>query len=142
MANRRSARASRERRKKLLSDLQEQVNKLRAEAQELLSENRSLRAQLVSTGGLPLQPPPTGMDANRINNAGVINQSLPNAGMPLNLQNPTISNPTYTTMPMNQIQSNGFNAQLDLQRLLQSSVAARGLTNEDIIALIRRQHGL
>lgn len=204
MANRRSARASRERRKKLLTDLQEQVNKLRVEAQELLSENRSLRAQLVSSGGLPVTTPPGQMDGTASNSGG-INQSLAvGAVIPPALQQPSAvaSSSPYAALSLNQMQSraaltnqlnsqlnsqltNQLNAQLtnqlnsqmsnqmssqmsnqlnnqmssqmsnqmnnqlstqmnqlDLQRLLQSTMAARGLTNEDIIALIRRQHGL
>jgi hypothetical protein len=48
MANRRSARESRERRKKLLSDLQESVESLTSENTTLTRENLSLRRELAS----------------------------------------------------------------------------------------------
>lgn len=48
MANRRSARESRERRKKLLLDLQESVESLTTENAELCKENLSLRQKLAS----------------------------------------------------------------------------------------------
>ncbi|KAL3918517.1 MAG: hypothetical protein SGILL_004198 [Bacillariaceae sp.] len=48
MANRRSARESRERRKKLLSDLQESVEGLTSENTTLTKENLSLRRELAS----------------------------------------------------------------------------------------------
>ena len=48
MANRRSARESRERRKKLLSDLQESVESLTSENTTLTKENLSLRRELAS----------------------------------------------------------------------------------------------
>lgn len=48
MANRRSARESRERRKKLLSDLQESVESLTSENTSLTKENLSLRRELAS----------------------------------------------------------------------------------------------
>jgi hypothetical protein len=48
MANRRSARESRERRKKLLSDLQESVESLTSENTVLTKENLSLRRELAS----------------------------------------------------------------------------------------------
>lgn len=54
MANRRSARESRERRKKLLSDLQESVECLTSENTTLAKENLSLRrelAQLIEQSG-------------------------------------------------------------------------------------------
>lgn len=46
LANRRSAKESRERRKKLLSDLEESVERLRTENSSLAQENASLRTQL------------------------------------------------------------------------------------------------
>jgi hypothetical protein len=48
MANRRSARESRERRKKLLADLQESVESLTSENTTLTKENLSLRRELAS----------------------------------------------------------------------------------------------
>ena len=48
MANRRSARESRERRKKLLTDLQESVESLTSENKSLTKENLSLRRELAS----------------------------------------------------------------------------------------------
>ena len=48
MANRRSARESRERRKKLLTDLQESVESLTSENASLTKENLSLRRELAS----------------------------------------------------------------------------------------------
>ena len=48
MANRRSARESRERRKKLLTDLQESVETLTADNTALTKENLSLRRELAS----------------------------------------------------------------------------------------------
>ncbi|KAG7371197.1 bZIP transcription factor [Nitzschia inconspicua] len=48
MANRRSARESRERRKKLLSDLQESVESLTSDNTVLTKENLSLRRELAS----------------------------------------------------------------------------------------------
>ena len=92
MANRRSARESRERRKKLLTDLQDSVESLTAENASLTKENLALRKELASllqqsglagvNGGnlsnlaLQLQPPQPvtsasqGPDADNSNSAG------------------------------------------------------------------------
>lgn len=60
MANRRSARESRERRKRLLDDLQDSVDKLLEENTELARENKRMRQELVTllkhSGLLPAAP--------------------------------------------------------------------------------------
>jgi len=63
MANRRSARESRERRKKLLTDLQESVESLSTENADLAKENMALRQELAtlieqSGGAASLGMPP------------------------------------------------------------------------------------
>jgi bZIP transcription factor len=65
MANRRSARESRERRKKLLTDLQDSVENLTAENASLTKENLALRKELA---GLLQQSGLTGANAGNLSN--------------------------------------------------------------------------